>query len=191
MSAPRREEALALLCEHTQSDSLRKHALAVEVVMRALARRDGADEELWGVVGLLHDFDYERWPTAPDHPLRGAEILRARAWPEEIVAAILSHASHTGVPRDRPLRRALAATDELVGFVTAVALVRPNKSLAEVTPAAVLKKLKDKGFARSVDRDEVRRGFVELGVDPAAHIQFCIDAMLPIAALLGLAGREV
>ena len=188
VSWPSRASALALLHEHTQGDSLRKHALAVEAVMRALGRREGADEELWGLVGLLHDFDYERWPDARDHPFRGAEVLRAHGWPEEIVLGILSHATYTGVPRDRPLRRALFATDELVGFITAVALVRPNKLLSEVTPASVLKKLKDKNFARSVNREDVQQGFAELNVDPAQHIQFCIDAMLPHAATLGLAG---
>jgi putative nucleotidyltransferase with HDIG domain len=187
-AVPGRAAALALLHEFTHGDSLRKHALAVEAVMRALARRAGADPELWGVVGLLHDFDYERWPAAADHPARGAEILRQRGWPEEIVLAIQSHATYTGVPRDRPLRRALFASDELVGFITAVALVRPHKRLAEVTPASVLKKLKDKNFARTVDRVLVQQGCDEMGVELEAHVQFCIDALLPAAEGLGLAG---
>jgi putative nucleotidyltransferase with HDIG domain len=188
LDRPTREEAYELLCEYTQSDSLRKHALAVEAAMRAYARRLGEDEEAWGIVGLLHDFDYERWPSAPDHPLRGSEILEERGYPEAWRRSILGHASYTGVPRDSSMARVLFAVDELCGFVTAVALVRPGRSLAEVDPRAVRKKLKEKGFARTVNRDEIVQGPAEIGVDFDEHVAFVIDALRAIAAELGLGG---
>ena len=197
MSLPDRGTALALLHEFTQSESLRKHALAVEAVMRAFAHRYAAegrgapdvDEHCWGLVGLLHDFDYERYPEAPDHPLKGSEILAERGYPEDFRRAILSHASYTGVTRDRLVEKVLFSVDELSGFVTAVALVRPSRSLAEVDPKAVRKKLKDKAFARSVNREEVFQGIEELGADFDAHVAFVIEAMREIAGELGLEGR--
>jgi putative nucleotidyltransferase with HDIG domain len=188
---PTREDAWRLLCEYTQSDSLRKHALAVEACVRAYARKLGEQEEQWGIVGLLHDFDYERYPQAPDHPLEGSKVLRSLSYPEEIIQAILSHADYMQVPRETPLQKTLFACDELAGFITAVALVRPNKSLAEVTVSSVKKKLKDKAFARSVSRDDIRRGAAELGADLDQHIAFCLEAMQETAAELGLAGQPV
>ena len=185
---PSREQAWNLLCEYTQSDSLRKHALAVEAAMRAHAVQYGEDVESWGIVGLLHDFDYERWPDAENHPMRGVEILEARGYPEAWRRAILGHASYTGVPRDTLMARALFAVDELCGFVTAVALVRPSKRLADVEPRAVRKKMKEKGFARSVNREEIVQGAEELGVDFDEHVSFVIAAMLTIASTLGLEG---
>ena len=185
---PSRGQAWELLCEFTSSDSLRKHALAVEACMLAYARKLGADQETWGIVGLLHDFDYERYPEAPQHPLEGSKILRARGCPEEVIQAILSHADYTNVPRETPLQKALFACDELAGFITAVTLVRPNKSLAEVEVSSVKKKLKDKAFARSVNRDDICRGAAELGVELDTHIAFCLEAMRGKAQELGLAG---
>lgn len=158
--------------------------------MRAYARKLGGDEETWGAVGLLHDFDYERYPNAPDHPLQGSKILRAQGYPEEFVQAILSHADYMNVPRATPLQKALFACDELAGFITAVTLVRPNKSLMEVEPSSVKKKLKDKSFARNVNRDDIHRGATDLGVEFDAHIGFCIGAMRGIAAELGLEGSK-
>lgn len=189
MPVPTRAEAWELLCEYTQNENLRAHALAVEACLRAYARKFGADEELWGVTALLHDFDYERYPQAPDHPLEGSRILRARGYPEQIIRAILSHADYMNIPRETLLEKTLFACDELVGFITAVALVRPNKSLAEVDVSSVKKKFKDKAFARSVNRQDIFRGAEELGVDLDAHISFCIEAMRSIAKQLGLAGR--
>lgn len=188
MAYPHREEAWQLLCDYTQSDGLRKHALAVEACLRAYARKLNADEQLWGVVGLLHDFDYERYPNAPDHPTEGSKILRARGYPEEIIQAILSHADYMGVPRVTPLQKTLFACDELAGFITAVALVRPNKSLGEVEVKSVTKKFKDKAFARTVNRDDIFRGAHELGVPLDEHVGFCLQAMKAIAPALGLAG---
>lgn len=185
---PSREEADALLCEYTQSASLRKHALAVEAAMRAYARKWNEDEEAWGIVGLLHDFDYERWPDAPDHPMKGSEILAERGYPEAWRRAILGHASYTGVPRDSLMAKALFAVDELCGFVSAVALVRPGRSLAEVDARAIRKKLKEKGFARTVNRDEITQGPAELGVDFDEHATFVIESMRGIAEQLGLGG---
>ncbi|MDA2912768.1 HDIG domain-containing protein [Acidobacteriia bacterium AH_259_A11_L15] len=184
-----RDLAWNLLCEFTQSDSLRKHALAVEACVRAYARRLGGDEETWGLVGLLHDFDYERYPRAPDHPLEGSKILHQRGYPEEIIQAILSHADYMNVPRETPLQKALYACDELAGFVTAVALVRPNKSLAEVKVSSVKKKFRDKAFARTVNREDIYRGAAELGVDLDEHIAACLEAMRGIDPELGLAGK--
>ncbi len=183
-----RAEAWGLLTEFTQSESLRKHALAVEACMRAYARKLGGDEELWGVTGLLHDFDYERWPSLDDHPYRGNEILAERGWSEEIRRAIMSHAEYSGVTRDTPMQKALFACDELAGFITACALVKPGKSLAEVEAKSVRKKMKDKAFARSVNRDDIVNGAADLGVELEEHIAFCIEAMKGIAGELGLDG---
>ena len=156
--------------------------------MRAYARKFNGDEELWGLIGLLHDFDYDRYPQAPDHPLEGSKILKAQGYSEEIIQTILSHADYMNVPRDTPLKKALYACDELAGLITAVALVRPNKSLAEVKASSVKKKMKDKAFARTVNRDDIRRGTADLGVDLDDHIAFCLEAMRGIAEELGLAG---
>jgi putative nucleotidyltransferase with HDIG domain len=183
-----REQAWGLLTEFTQSESLRKHALAVEACMRAYARKLGGDEELWGVTGLLHDFDYERWPSFEDHPYRGNEILAERGWSEEIRRAIMSHAEYSGVARVSPMEKALFACDELAGFITACALVKPGKSMAEVEAKSVRKKMKDKAFARSVNRDDIVNGAADLGVELEEHIAFCIEAMKGIAGELGLEG---
>jgi putative nucleotidyltransferase with HDIG domain len=181
-----RAEALAILEEFTQSPSLRKHALAVEAAMRAYARKYGEDEEYWGVVGLLHDFDWEIHPTLPDHPLKGADILRARGVDEGLVLDVLSHADFSGVPRDTLLRQVLAASDELTGFIIATALVRPSRSLDDLEAKSVIKKMKDKSFAAAVNRDELRAGAEQLGLDLAEHIQFVIEALRPIEVELGL-----
>ena len=183
-----RVEAWGLLTEFTQSESLRKHALAVEACMRAYARKLSGDEEVWGLTGLLHDFDYERWPSREDHPYRGNELLAERGWPEEIRRAIMSHAEYSGVTRDTPMEKALFACDELAGFITASALVKPSKSLAEVEAKSVRKKMKDKAFARSVNRNDIVNGAADLGVDLEEHIAFCIEAMKGIAGELGLGG---
>jgi len=183
-----REPAWGLLTEFTQSESLRKHALAVEACMRAYARKLGGEEDLWGVVGLLHDFDYEKYPSLEDHPYKGNEILKERGYSEQIRNAIMSHAEYTGVLRVSPMEKALFACDELAGFITAVALVKPGKSLAEVDAKSVRKKMKDKAFARSVNRNDIATGASELGVDLEEHIAFCIAAMRGIAAELGLDG---
>lgn len=184
-----REAAWNLLCEYTKSESLRKHALAVECCMRAYARKFGEDEEVWGVTGLLHDFDYEMYPQAPDHPLKGSEILKEKDYPEEVRRAILGHASYSGVPRDTQLARALFACDELAGFITACSLVRPDK-IKSLEPRSVIKRMKDKAFARSVSRDDIRQGAEELGVPLEEHIAFCITAMRSSADSLGLAPAE-
>jgi putative nucleotidyltransferase with HDIG domain len=181
-----RTSAWNLLNEFTQSESLRKHALAVETCMRAYARKFGQDEELWGVVGLIHDFDYEKYPTAHEHPYKGNEILKERGYSDEICRAIMSHADYTGVKRESPMEKALFACDELAGLITATALIKPGKSLAEVDAKSVRKKMKDKAFARSVSRDDIVNGAKELGVDLDEHIAFCIEAMKGIAAELGL-----
>jgi putative nucleotidyltransferase with HDIG domain len=183
-----RERAWGLLTEFTQSESLRKHALAVEACMRVYARKLGGDENLWGVVGLLHDFDYEKWPSLEDHPYKGNEILKERGWPDEIRHAIMSHAEYTGVPRETPMEKALFACDELAGFITACALVKPGKSLAEVEAKSVRKKMKDKAFARSVNRNDIVQGAADLGVELEEHIGFCIEAMQGVAQALGLDG---
>jgi putative nucleotidyltransferase with HDIG domain len=184
---PRLDRHWKLLTEFTQSESLRKHALAVEACMRAYARKFSADEELWGTVGLIHDFDYEKYPTAQEHPYKGNEILKQRGYSDEICRAIMSHAEYTGVTRDTLLEKALFACDELAGFITAVALVKPGKSLAEVEAKSVRKKMKDKAFARSVSRDDIVNGARDLGVDLDEHIAFCIDALKGIAGEVGLA----
>src|SRR5438045_1165411 len=184
-----REQAWGLLTEFTQSESLRKHALAVEAWMRAYARKLGGDENLWGVAGLLHDFDYEKWPSLDDHPYKGNEILKERGWPDEIRRAIMSHAEYTGVARDTPMEKALFACDELAGFITACALVKPGKSLAEVEPKSVRRKMKDKAFARSVNREDIVQGAADLGVELEELIGFCIEAMKGVAQALGLDGN--
>ena len=184
-----RERAWGLLTEFTQSESLRKHALAVEACMRAYARKMGGDENLWSVVGLLHDFDYEKWPSLDDHPYKGNEILKERGYSNEVRRAIMSHAEYTGVTRDTPMEKALFACDELAGFITACALVKPGKSLSEVEAKSVRKKMKDKAFARSVSRDDIVQGAADLGIDLEEHIAFCIEAMKGVAQALGLDGR--
>ena len=187
-----REAAWALLTEFTQSESLRKHALAVEACMRACSKKfaDGSPEaeNLWGLVGLVHDFDYERWPTPEEHPYKGNEILKERGYSDEIRRAIMSHAEYSGVTRDTAMEKALFACDELAGFITAVALIKPSKSLAEVDVKSVRKRMKDKAFARKVNRDDIINGAKDLGVDLDEHIAFCIEAMKPIAKELGLDG---
>jgi putative nucleotidyltransferase with HDIG domain len=183
-----REQAWCLLTEFTQSESLRKHALAVEACMRAYARKAGADEELWGTVGLLHDFDYEKYPSLEDHPFRGNEILKERGYSDEVRRAIMSHAQYTGVARLAPMEKTLFACDELAGFITACALVKPGKSLAEVEAPSVRKKMKDKAFARNVHREDIIEGAADLGLDLEEHIAVCITAMKAIAKELGLAG---
>jgi predicted hydrolase (HD superfamily) len=174
---PPREAALALLHEYTQGAGLRRHATSVEAVMRAHARRTGGDEEAFGLVGLLHDFDYERWPSLEDHPLRGSEILAAKGYPEWFRRAILSHGNHTGVARETVLEKCLFASDELTGFVTACSLVTPSKSFDGLAVASVRKRMKDKAFARSVSRDDIVDGAAEIGLDLDAHIAFVIDAL--------------
>ena len=183
-----REEAWCLLTEFTQSESLRKHALAVEACVRAYAAKFGENEETWAIVGLIHDFDYEKYPSAEDHPFRGSEILAERGVGEEIRRAILSHANYSGVPRQSKLEKTLFACDELAGFITAVALVKPSKSLNEVDAKSVRKRMKDKAFARSVSRDDIVNGAADMGVDLDEHIAFCVEAMKTIAERLGLAG---
>jgi predicted hydrolase (HD superfamily) len=201
-----RESAWCLLTEFTQSESLRKHALAVEACMRACSRKFGAgsgspgpselglpelglsQEDLWGIVGLIHDFDYDKYPSLQDHPYKGNEILKERGWPEVIRRAIMSHAEYSGVTRDSPMEKALFACDELAGFITAVALIKPGKSLAEVDVKSVRKRMKDKAFARKVNRDDIVNGAAALGVDLDEHIAFCIEALRGIAGELGLDG---
>lgn len=184
-----RAEAWELLCRYTQSDSLRRHAVAVEAAMRAAATRYGekdTDEELWGITGLLHDFDYEQFPTPDVHPWKGAEILRAEGYPEEMIEAILGHAPYTGVERRTPLAQSLFAVDELSGFVVACALVRPDRSLQNLTASSVRKKLKDKAFARTVNRDDVFHSAQELGVELDEHINFVISALRFVERDIGL-----
>jgi putative nucleotidyltransferase with HDIG domain len=182
-----RDTAWAILIEFTRSDSLRKHARAVEAAMRAYAGRYGGDGETWGVAGMLHDFDYEMHPRAPAHPMKGAEILLARGVPDAVVYAILAHADYSGVPRVSLLDRALYACDELSGFVHACALVRPGHVITGLEPASIRKKLRDKAFARTVNRDDVYRGAEELGVDLDAHIAFIVAALAGVAPEIGLA----
>jgi len=192
---PTRSDAWNLLCEYTQNESLRKHALAVEACVRAYARKTGADEELWGLTALLHDFDYERWPNdahsaTEEHPAGGSAILREHGYSEEMIRAILTHADYCGIPRETPLEHTLFACDELAGFLTACALVKPSKSILEVEPDSVKRKLKDKAFARGVSREDVRKGAEELGVPIEEHIAFCIAAMCGAADALGLRGNQ-
>jgi putative nucleotidyltransferase with HDIG domain len=182
-----RTDALALLNEYVKDISLVRHCMGVEAAMRAYARKLGQDEETWGVTGLLHDFDYERWPTAPDHPLKGSEILRQRGCSEEIITAILSHADYLSDrwPRRTPLEKGLYACDELTGLIFAAALVRPG-GIGDMTASSVKKKMKSKGFARNVSREDIDRGAADFGVDLSEHIQFIIDALKPHATELGL-----
>ena len=184
-----RKDAWCLLTEFTLSESLRKHALSVEACLRAYARKFGEDEERWGIVGLVHDFDYEKYPSAEEHPYKGNAILAERGWPEEMRRAIMSHADYTGVSRESKLEKTLFACDELAGFITATALVKPNKSLAEVDAKSVRKRMKDKAFARSVSRDDIINGAAELGVELDDHITFCIEAMKSVAGELALARK--
>jgi putative nucleotidyltransferase with HDIG domain len=193
-SVPNREDAWKLLCEYTTSESLRKHMLAVEACVRAYARKFGGDENTWSVAALLHDFDYERWPNtehAADqgHPSEGAKILRERGYPEEIINAILSHADYTNVPRKTQLEYTLFACDEVAGFLTACAYVRPSKSILDLEVDSVKRRLKDKAFAKGVSRDDVRMGAEELGIPLEEHIQFCIGALRENADALGLRGN--
>jgi putative nucleotidyltransferase with HDIG domain len=186
-----RDDALALMREYTESDALRKHMYAVEAAMQAYARHYGEDEDSWGLVGLLHDFDYERYPNPEhksdeEHPSFGVRLLRERGLPEPLLDAILGHASYTGVPRTSLLARTLFAVDELCGFLVACALVRPSKSLQDLEVKSVKKKLKDKAFARGVNRDEVRQGADELGVPLDEHVQFVLEALRPVERELGL-----
>ena len=186
---PDRNDAWELLCEYTKGDSLRKHAIAVETAMRACAKQYGgaeADEDEWGIVGLLHDFDYEMFPAPDQHPFTGANILCGRGYSDRVIRAIMGHATYTGVPRDTQMARALFATDELCGFLVACALVRPTKSLDDLEVSSVKKKLKDKAFARSVNRGDIRQGVEELGVDLDEHIRFVIDALRPAQKEIGL-----
>ncbi len=183
-----RDATLALLHEHTQTDSLRRHAYAVEAAMRSAAPRVGGDPVYWAAVGLLHDFDYERYPEAPDHPLKGAEILRARGYPEEFVRTILSHAVYTGVPRENDCARWLFAVDELCGFCMACAMVQPDRRIAAVEVRSVVKKLKKKDFAAKVNRDEIAEGARDLGLAPEDVIAHVLAALAGIADELGLAG---
>jgi putative nucleotidyltransferase with HDIG domain len=190
---PSREDAWNLLCEYTQSESLRKHMLAVEACVSAYARKNGADRDLWGIAALLHDFDYERWPNNDqaadrEHPAEGAKILRAHHYPEEIIRAILSHANYTGVPRLTPLEHTLFACDELAGFLIACAYVRPSKSILDLEVSSVKKRMKDKAFAKGVSREDVIKGAEELGIPLDDHIAFCIGALREQTDALGLRG---
>ncbi|HMN08373.1 MAG TPA: HDIG domain-containing protein [Gemmatimonadaceae bacterium] len=193
MSLPSRSDALALMHELTQSESLRKHMLAVEAAMRAYALEFGEEVERWGLAGLMHDFDYERWPNAahaPDaeHPAEGVRLLRERGYPDDVLQAILGHAQYTGVPRESRMAKTLFAVDELTGLITATALVKPSRSVHDVDARSVMKKMKDKAFARGVSREDVVNGAADLGVELEPHIQFVINAMRACAGDLGLAG---
>ncbi len=183
---PSRDEAWDLLCQYTEKEGLRKHALAVEAAMRHYARLQGEDEELWGLTGLLHDFDYERWPDEQNHPFRGVEILASKGYPEILRTAILGHAPYSGVPRETPLAKALYACDELAGFVTAVALIKPSKKLADVDLSSVKKRLKEKAFARGVHREDVYNGAEEIGLPLDEHIENVIKALQAESDRLGL-----
>jgi putative nucleotidyltransferase with HDIG domain len=190
---PSRADALALMQEFTASESLRKHMLGVEAAMRAYAEHFSEDPERWGLAGLIHDFDYERYPNAAhsateEHPSLGVRLLRERGWPEDVLQAILGHATYTGVPRDTQMAKTLFAVDELSGLITATALVKPTKSVHDVDAKSVRKKMKDKAFAKGVNRDDVLLGTQEMGVDLEQHIQFVIDAMRSVAGAIGLAG---
>jgi len=181
-----REEAFKLLSEYTKKPALINHALAVEAAMREYARRFGEDEEVWGIVGLLHDFDYERYPTREEHPFKGAEILREKGIPQEWINAILAHADYSGVKRDTLLSKALFAVDELVGFIVAVALVRPSKKLEDVEVKSVIKKMKDKAFAAAVNRNDIKLGAEELGIPLEKHIEVVLQGMKKVANEIGL-----
>jgi putative nucleotidyltransferase with HDIG domain len=179
------DDALKLMHEYTKNDSLRKHMYAVEAAMRAYAKKFGQDEELWGTIGILHDFDYEMYPTAPDHPAKGSEILKQQGYSEEVRTTILSHADYMNVPRDTQMSKTLYACDELCGFIVACAIIRPNK-IADLEVSSVKKKLKDKAFARNVNRDDIQKGAEGLGVSLDEHIRFVIDAMKGAAARMEL-----
>ena len=188
---PSRDDAVTILTEYTASDSLRKHMFAVEAAMRAYATRFGEDPDRWGLAGLLHDFDYERYPNAEhsptaEHPAEGVRVLRERGYPDDVLQAILGHATYTGVTRETRMAKCLFAVDELTGLITATALVKPSKSVHDVDARSVRKKMKDKAFARGVNRDDVLTGASELGIDLDEHIQFVIDAMRGVAPSLGL-----
>ena len=183
-----RDAAWALLTEWTKSESLRKHALAVEAAVRGYARKFGANEEEWGIVGLLHDFDYERYPTLDNHPFRGCEELQRRGYPEWVTRAILSHAQYSGVPRESPLEKSLFACDEMAGFVTAASLVRPSKSVLDLEASSVIKRMKDKAFAKGVSRDDLRQGAEELGLPLDEHVTNVITFLRERAEALGLRG---
>ena len=186
MSWPPREEASEFLKQFTTNENLIKHALAVEVAMRAYAQKFGQDQEKWGVTGLLHDFDYQRYPSAEDHPFKGAQILQEKGYPLEMIQAILAHGDHTGVPRKTLLEKALYAVDELTGFIVAVSLVRPSKKISEVTVKSVMKKWKDKAFARGVNRESIEKGTDDLGVALEEHIEYVLQTMKTISVELGL-----
>ncbi|MCI0846767.1 MAG: HDIG domain-containing protein [Chloroflexi bacterium] len=181
-----REETLEFLQQHVKTDMLMKHLLAVEASMRGYARKYGEDEERWGIAGLLHDFDWEICPTPEDHPNYGARILREHGYPEDMIRAVLTHGEHTGIPRESLMEHTLFAVDELSGFIRAVTLVRPSKSLDDVTPRSVNRKLRDKNFAKDVNRDDIQRGAEELGVDLDEHIAFVIESMKPVAERIDL-----
>ena len=183
-----RQSAWDLLCEYTASESLRKHALGVEAAMRTMAGKYGGDPDVWGITGLLHDFDYEKFPTAEEHPYKGVEILKELGYPQEILDAIMGHAEYTGVERKSLLAKSLFAVDELVGFIFAVTYVRPSKAVREVAPKSVRKKLKQKSFAASVNRDDIVQSMLELELDENEHFQFVIDALAEVAEDVGLAG---
>jgi putative nucleotidyltransferase with HDIG domain len=190
---PTRDDAWKLVCEYTASESLRKHMLAVEACVRAYARKFGGDEEQWSIAALLHDFDYERWPNADhaadkEHPAEGAKILRERGYSQEIIRAILSHADYSGVPRESQMEHTLFACDELAGFLTACAYVRPSKSILDLEVDSVKRRMKDKAFAKGVSRDDVRKGAEELGIPLEEHVQFCIAALRENVDALGLRG---
>lgn len=183
-----RERAWALLTEFTQGDSLLKHAQAVEAAVRGYARRHGEDEEFWGITALLHDFDYERYPDLADHPFRGAEILRERGYPESMIRAILSHGDHTSTPRASRLEHTLFACDEMAGFITAAALVRPSRSVLDLEPASVRKRMKDKAFAKGVKREDLVKGAEEIGLPLDEHIANVIESLRERAEALGIKG---
>jgi putative nucleotidyltransferase with HDIG domain len=188
MSTLSRDAAWTLMTEYTQNENLRKHMLAVEAAVRGYARKFGEDEEDWGVVALLHDFDYERWPSLEEHPFRGAEILRERGYPDWVIRAILSHAEYSGVARESMLEKTLFACDEMAGFVTAASLVRPSKSVLDLEASSVVKRMKDKAFARNVSREDLRRGAEALGLPLDEHIANVITFMRERADVLGLRG---
>ncbi|HUR37074.1 MAG TPA: HD domain-containing protein [Terriglobales bacterium] len=188
MNGTDRQTAWGLLCEYTHSESLRKHMLAVEACMRAYALKYGEDEEKFGITGLMHDFDYEKYPTPEEHPFVGNKIMKEKGYSEDILRAILSHADYSGVKRETVMEKCLYACDELSGLITAAALVKPSKAVADVDAKSIRKKMKDKAFARSVNRDDIINGAADLGVDLDEHITFCIEAMKGIAKELGLEG---
>ncbi|NQV14126.1 HDIG domain-containing protein [bacterium] len=183
-----RRAAWELLCEYTTGESLRKHALGVEAAMRTMAKKYGEDPELWGITGLLHDFDYEKYPTADEHPYKGNEILKELGYPQELLDAIMGHAEYTGVKRQSLLAKSLFAVDELVGFIFAVTYVRPSRAISEVVPRSIRKKLKSKSFAASVNREDIANGITDLNLEENEHYQLIIDALADVAGDLGLAG---